>query len=86
MQMELEAVRPDSGGGEELRLLVSSQPMRLRIDQDVIIFLQSFFTLEANDSPSESVAREDSAVEETGLVRSSESFTKKHLPPPPLLW
>ena len=46
LQMELESVRPDSG--EELRLRVSSLPLRLRIDQDVVTFLQTFF---AADGP-----------------------------------
>ena len=40
-------MRPDSGA-EELRLRVSSLPLRLRIDQDVVTFLQAFF---AADGP-----------------------------------
>ena len=41
MQVQVESVRPDSGN-EELRLKVSALPLRLRIDQDIITFLQSF--------------------------------------------
>ena len=45
--MELEAVKPDSGN-EELRLKVSALPLRVRIDQDIVTFLQGFF-LEETD-------------------------------------
>ena len=52
LQVELESVRPDSGD-EELRLRVSSLPLRLRIDQDVVTFLQTFF---AADGPAAEIA------------------------------
>lgn len=45
MQVELESVCPDSGN-EELRLKVSVLPLRLRLDQDVVTFLQAFFSME----------------------------------------
>ena len=48
LQVELESVRPDSGN-EELRLKVSALPLRLRIDQDIVTFLQAFL---ADDSDS----------------------------------
>ena len=41
VQVELAAVRPDGGGGEEeLRLGAAVLPLRLRIDQAVVEFLQ----------------------------------------------
>lgn len=43
-QVELEAVRPGGGeGAEELRLGAAVLPLRLRIDQAVVEFLQVFF-------------------------------------------
>lgn len=43
-QVELEAVRPGGdGGGEELRLGAAVLPLRLRVDQAVVEFLQGFF-------------------------------------------
>lgn len=45
--MELDSIRPD-GGNEELRLKVSALPLRLRIDQDILAFLQSFFSSKGN--------------------------------------
>ena len=42
--MELEAVRPGGEeGGEELRLGAAVLPLRLRVDQAVVEFLQGFF-------------------------------------------
>ncbi len=43
-QVELEAVRPGGdSGGEELRLGAAVLPLRLRVDQAVVEFLQGFF-------------------------------------------
>ena len=43
-QVELEAVRPGGEeGGEELRLGAAVLPLRLRVDQAVVEFLQAFF-------------------------------------------
>ena len=46
VQVELEAVRPDGGSQaeEEYRLSVALLPLRLRIDQNMVAFLQAFFT------------------------------------------
>ena len=47
MQVELEAVKPDGPGSskeEEFRLSVALLPLRLRIDQNIVTFLQGFFT------------------------------------------
>ena len=47
MQVELEAVRPDGAGKaeeEEYRLSVALLPLRLRVDQNMVTFLQAFFT------------------------------------------
>ena len=57
LQVQLESVRPDSGN-EELRLKISALPLRLRIDQDIITFLQIFLaedvdTLAAEPEPLE---------------------------------
>ncbi|KAK9805512.1 hypothetical protein WJX72_002557 [[Myrmecia] bisecta] len=46
-QAELEAVRPSAGAGsgaEEYRLHVSLLPLRVRLDQNVVTFLQAFFS------------------------------------------
>ena len=45
LQIELEAVRPDGAGQaeEEYRLAVALLPLRLRIDQNMVVFLQAFF-------------------------------------------
>lgn len=55
LQVELEAVRPD-GGREELRLKVSALPVRLLLDQDVLAFLQVFFSTgtDSQEPPPES--------------------------------
>lgn len=43
-QVELEAVRPGGdNSGEELRLSAAVLPLRLRVDQAVVEFLQGFF-------------------------------------------
>ena len=44
LQVELEAVRPDGAGQaeEEYRLAVTLLPLRLRIDQNIVLFLQDF--------------------------------------------
>lgn len=60
LQMELESVKPDSGN-EELRLKVSALPLRVRIDQDVVAFMQAFFAQEEDDLASEPVALEPEA-------------------------
>jgi len=47
LQVELEAVKPDGPGStkeEEFRLSVALLPLRLRIDQNMVTFLQGFFT------------------------------------------
>ncbi|KAL3156294.1 hypothetical protein ABBQ32_012565 [Trebouxia sp. C0010 RCD-2024] len=45
-QVELEAVRPDGAGQaeEEYRLSAALLPLRLRIDQNIVAFLQDFFS------------------------------------------
>ena len=45
MQAELESIRPDDGH-EELRVKLSALPLRLRLDQNIVTFLQNFFTEE----------------------------------------
>ncbi len=47
LQVELEALKPDGPGStkeEEFRLSVALLPLRLRIDQNMVTFLQGFFT------------------------------------------
>lgn len=51
--MELESVRPgeEGVGGEELRFRASALPLRLRIDQDVLLFMQTFFQEQPSEDP-----------------------------------
>ena len=55
VQVELEAVRPDSAGPaeEEYRLSVALLPLRLRIDQNIVVFLQEFFAASEADRGTE---------------------------------
>ena len=55
MQVELEAVRPDGAGQaeEEYRLSVVLLPLRLRIDQNIVTFLQEFFAASEADRGTE---------------------------------
>lgn len=55
VQVELEAVRPDGAGQaeEEYRLSVALLPLRLRIDQNIVVFLQDFFAASEADRGTE---------------------------------
>ena len=68
--MELESVRPGEGvGEEELRLRVSVLPLRLRVDQDVLLFVQAFFQEQPADDPFEPAdleAASEAAPAQTG--------------------
>ena len=73
MQVGWEAVRPDGPGSskeEEYRLSVALLPLRLRIDQNMVTFLQGFFTPSGPDKGakenkgSEEVASSSSAAQE----------------------
>ena len=67
-------MRPVEGGtDEELRLRVSCLPVRLRVDQDVVTFLQAFFappseaeTAPVNVADPGSPSGESSAKDEAG--------------------
>lgn len=62
-------MRPDSGD-EELRLKVSALPLRLRVDQDVIAFLQVFLSEEIDTllaEPEHLEAQDAPAVAQQGM-------------------
>lgn len=55
MEVELEAVRPDGASQEEAeyRLSAALLPLRLRIDQNIVTFLQDFFAAPEEDRGTE---------------------------------
>lgn len=70
VEVELEAVRPDGAGqeDEEYRLSAALLPLRLRIDQNMVTFLQDFFA-----APKEDRGTEDRPSAEQGtLVTASD--------------
>ena len=83
MQVGWEAVRPDGPGSskeEEYRLSVALLPLRLRIDQNMVTFLQGFFTPSDPDKGakenkgSEEVASSSSAAQEAEGESRTVSF------------
>ncbi|KAL0044023.1 hypothetical protein WJX82_003156 [Trebouxia sp. C0006] len=79
LQVELEAVKPDGPGStkeEEFRLSVALLPLRLRIDQNMVTFLQGFFT-----SPNP----EHGTEEDEGKVTSASSTVQEPEGSPPFL-
>lgn len=45
LQADLEVVNPSGNAvGQEYRIFVAAQPLRVRIDQNVAVFLAEFFT------------------------------------------
>jgi len=71
LQVELEAVKPDGPGStkeEEFRLSVALLPLRLRIDQNMVTFLQGFFT---SSNP------EHGTEEEEGKVTNASSTVQE---------
>lgn len=78
MQVELEAVRPDGAGQaeEEYRLSVALLPLRLRIDQNIVMFLQDFFAASEADRGTEerTEAEEAAAATVTNQQRDGENL------------
>ena len=73
LQVELEAVRPDGAGKaeEEYRLSVALLPLRLRIDQNMVGFLQAFFAAsEASQGRQEEESNPELAATATPAVPS----------------
>ena len=79
LQMELEAVRPDglshSQQEEEYRLSVALLPLRLRIDQTMVAFLQSFFATSDTSATKEAAANASAQTAVTDPVQESEGTT-----------
>lgn len=80
LQAELESVRPDSGN-DELRLKVSALPLRLRIDQDIVTFLQAFLSEEPD-----SVITAAEPFEAEVLQNSANGMSSLYSAAPSLLW
>ncbi|KAA6418149.1 MAG: Autophagy-related 2 [Trebouxia sp. A1-2] len=79
LQVELEAVKPDGPGStkeQEFRLSVALLPLRLRIDQNMVTFLQGFFT-----SPN----HEHGAEEDEGKATNASSTVQEPEGSPPFL-
>lgn len=76
VQVELEAVRPDGAGQaeEEYRLSVALLPLRLRIDQNIVVFLQGFFAASEADKGTEERSKEVAAATVTDQQPEGENL------------
>ena len=76
VQVELEAVRPDGAGQaeEEYRLSVALLPLRLRIDQNIVVFLQGFFPASEADKGTEERPKEVAAATVTDQQPEGENL------------
>lgn len=74
VQVELEAVRPDGAGQaeEEYRLSVALLPLRLRIDQNIVVFLQEFFAASEADRGTEERSNAEEVAAMTMADQQSE--------------
>lgn len=72
LQVELEAVRPDGAeqAEEEYRLSVALLPLRLRIDQNIVAFLQDFFSSSCDRGSNERMTAEELTVADASAQQS----------------
>ena len=74
VEVELEAVRPDGAGqeDEEYRLSAALLPLRLRIDQNMVTFLQDFFAAPEEDRGTEEKPNAEQGTLVTATDQQSE--------------